>query len=132
MICLLFSRVKHQIKIYGGTVFQNWHIASMALHHLETTEQNWQEVKANVSILQNEMNKIEGVQLKSLDNGTNVYHLSLGNKAAAQKFVDILDEQNLIMGDPNEEGIVTLHFNQSLLQKDIQEVIQIWKKALKA
>lgn len=128
----LIDKISHQIKIYGGTVFQNWHIASMALHHINGVENRWQQVKAKADILMKELNKLKGVQFEQLERGTNIYHLKLGSEAKAKKFAYMLSTQHkMLLRGSDKNGMIELSFNESLLQKDIAEIVKIWKAGIK-
>ena len=73
----LIGKMPHLIKIHGGNMYGNWLNAAMALHRLEGLEERLQEaIKRSTKIFAS-LNKIKGVRINALDDGTNIYELSL-------------------------------------------------------
>jgi len=127
----IIDQIEHQIKIYGGTVFQNWGHTAMALHYLEGIEERWQQVVISAGKLMKALNKLNGINVSSLPNGTNIYDLKLAETIDLKTLASFLSkEHNIWLGRANEAGIVKLTVNESLLNRDIQEIIAAWKKGV--
>lgn len=127
----IIEQVSHQIKILGGTVFQSWNNTAMALHYLEGINERWDEVVMKSEKLINALNKLNGIDIKSLKNGTNIYHLTLSNEISLKKITAFLyDEHNIWLGRANEKGIVKFAVNESLLTRDYNDILDAWIKAI--
>lgn len=126
----VIDKMAHQIKIYGGTSYQTWGASAMALHYLNGIEERWGKVAISAKELVKELNKIQGVKITDIENGTNIYDLKLGKKIDLKKLATSLSEENVYLGRANEDGIIKMMFNESLLQMELVELIQVWKKAI--
>ncbi len=128
----IIEQISHQIKILGGTVFQSWNNTSMALHYLEGINERWDEVVIKSEKIITALNKLNGVSITSLKNGTNIYDLTLSNEISLKKLAIFLyNEHNIWLGRANDKGIVKFTVNESLLTRDYKEIIDAWKKGIK-
>ncbi|HAS40543.1 MAG TPA: threonine aldolase [Microscillaceae bacterium] len=127
----VIDQLTHQIKVYGGTAFQTWNATAMALHYLEGIEDRWKKVKVNAAQVMSSLNKLEGVQINKLTNGTNIYHLKLDKTIDLKVLANTLFKgHNIWLGRANKEGIVKFTINESLLQRTPQKIVDAWKQAL--
>ena len=127
----LIDQIPHQIKIHGGTTFQTWQNTSMALHYLNGIEGRWNNVIQSAKILISELNKIDGISIAELTNGTNIYNLKLDKKIRLKDFADFLyHEYNIRLGRANEDGIVKFAINESLSNRNISEIVSAWQKGV--
>ncbi|MCL9804700.1 beta-eliminating lyase-related protein [Flavobacterium amniphilum] len=123
--------ISHQIKILGGTVFQSWNNTAMALHYLNGIDQRWSQVVKTAQKLVSHLNKIEGVSIVSLQNGTNIYDLKLSNGIGLRNLaVYLYEHHNIWLGRANDKGIVKFTVNESLLTRDYNEILTAWKKGI--
>ena len=81
----VIDKVQHQIKIYGGTTYQSWGATAMAGHYLKGIDQRWKKVKAMADKIVPALNKIEGVNLVPVTNGSNIFSISFGKKHRPEK-----------------------------------------------
>ncbi|MDB4292804.1 aminotransferase class I/II-fold pyridoxal phosphate-dependent enzyme [Maribacter sp.] len=124
----LIDQLTHQIKIFGGTMFQNWNNTAMAMHYLNGIDERWKEVVTAATQLISQLNKIPGVRIKSVKNGTNIYDLTLENEINLKKLADYLNnDHNIWLGRANANNIVKLTFNESLLTREIKEIVAAWE-----
>ena len=115
----IIDQISHQIKILGGTVFQSWNNTAVALHYLNGINERWNEVVKTTEILISELNKIKGVSIIHLENGTNIYDLTLTSEISLKKLaIYLYNEHNIWLGRANEKGIVKFTVNESLLTRD--------------
>lgn len=129
---VLIDQVKHQIKTHGGTVFQTWNNTSMALHYLQGIEARWKKLTELAEELIQELNKLEGLKIQKVTNGTNIYHLSLAESISLKQLANYLNEiHNIWLGRADEEGIVKFTINESLLSRSINDLIVAWKEGMK-
>jgi len=124
----LINQISHQIKILGGTVFQNWNNTAVALHYLNGISERWDEIIASATKLIARLNKINGVSIQNRKNGSNIYDLKLANEISLKEFAGFLyNKHNILLGRANENGIVKFTVNESLLTRDIKEIVTAWK-----
>ena len=129
----LIDQISHQIKILGGTTFQNWNNTSVALHYLNGIKERWQKVTQSAANLINALNKIDGVNISTIKNGTNIYDLKLEPEINLKKFADHLyTEYNIWVGRADEHGIVKFTVNESLLTRSVDTIVDAWISGIKA
>jgi len=127
----IIDQISHQIKILGGTVFQSWNNTSIALHYLNGINERWIEVVKTSQKIISELNKIVGIRITSLKNGTNIYDLKLSENLSLKKLaIYLYNEHNIWLGRANEEGIVKFTVNESLLTRDSNDILDAWKKGI--
>ncbi|ETN95482.1 threonine aldolase family protein [Zhouia amylolytica] len=129
----VIDQVSHQVKILGGTVFQSWNQTAMALHYLKGIEERWQQVIKSTQSLITELNTIDGVNISSLDKGTNIYDLRLREDINLKDLAMYLyNEHNIWLGRANDQGIVKFTVNESLLTRNLNDIVNAWKKGVKS
>ncbi len=127
----MIDQVPHQIKIHGGTVYQNWTNTAMALYYLNGIEQRWDRVTEYSKKLRQELNKIKGTFLTATINGTNIYHLTLDTEINLERFTSVLrSEHSISLGHADKNGIIKFVVNESLLRRDINDIIDAWRQAI--
>lgn len=128
----LINQISHQIKILGGTMFQNWNNTAVALHYLNGIGERWNEITTSATQLIARLNKINGVSIQNRKNGSNIYDLKLANEINLKKLAGFLyNEHNIWLGRANENGIVKFTVNESLLTREIKEIVNAWKTGIK-
>jgi len=127
----IIDQLAHQIKILGGTVFQSWTNTSMALHFLEGIELRLKQVVDTAGKLVTELNKIEGLKISTVNNGTNMYDLSLASHIDSKELSTILYKEHAILLRSSENGLVRFAVNESLLLRDFQDIADAWRAAVK-
>ena len=124
----LIDQIVHQIKILGGTIFQNWNNTSIALHYLEEVDEKWLEVVIAANKLIAELSEINGVSIKKMKNGTNIYNLELTKGINLKKLANFLyNEHNILLGRANKHSIIKFKVNESILARDIKEIVEAWE-----
>lgn len=127
----MIDQVPHQIKIHGGTVYQNWTNTAMALHYLNGIEQRWDKVIEHSQKLLQELNKVKGTFLTSPNNGTNIYHLTFDTAINIERFTNILkNDYSISLGHANKNRIIKFVVNESLLRREIHEIVNAWKQTI--
>jgi len=136
MLCgdaAVIDKIEHLVKIYGGTTFQSWDAAAMALHYLNGIEERWKNVIQQAESLITELNKIPEIKISKIENGTNIYNLVLDKSIDLKKLAGVLyNEYNIWLGRANEEGIVKFTVNESLLRQKNDFILNAWKKGMNA
>jgi threonine aldolase len=124
--------LSHQIKILGGTMYQTWTNTAMALHYLGGIEERWAKVIQRANQLIVELNKIEGVSVTSLKNGTNIYHMQLADNITPFLLTDYMSKnQNINLRSADNSGLLKLMINESLMARPLTEVVTAWKNGIK-
>lgn len=127
----IIDQVSHHIKILGGTVFQSWNNTSVALHYLKGIDERWKEVVKTSEKLITDLNKIEGITITSLENGTNIYDLTLSDTISLSKLAIFLyDNHSIWLGRADEHGIVKFTVNESILTRAYNDLLTAWKKGI--
>lgn len=125
------DQIPHQIKILGGTVYQSWNNTAMALHYLSGIDERWQEVRSVAKNLIAELNKIDGVSITNIKNGTNIFDLALSKETDLKKLAGYMNkEHNIWLGRANDKGIVHFTVNESLLTRDQKDILNAWKMGI--
>lgn len=127
----IIDQIAHQIKILGGTVFQNWNNTSMALHYLKGINERWDEVVMRSKKIITALNEFNDISITGFKNGTNIYDLALSNEISLKKLAIFLhSEHNIWLGRANDKGIVKFTVNESLLTRDNKNIIDAWKEGI--
>ena len=128
----LIEHITHEIKIHGGTVFQNWNNTAVALHYLNGINDRWRKVLQAADIIVSELNKIDGLSISSINNGTNIYDLKLTKAIDPKELASVLyDEYNIRLRRANKQGLVKFAINESILTRQTSEIVDAWKTAVK-
>lgn len=127
----LIDQMHHLIKIHGGGIFTNWPSAAIALHHLNTIDEDMQQIKIKSKELFVQLNSLKGIRINALNNGTNLFNVALDKELDAEKFNKRLRSQhNIVFGMPREDGFVKIKVNLTLLRRSNQSIYESFKEAL--
>ena len=136
MLCgdaAFIDQIPHQIKILGGTMLRNWSNTAMALHYLNGIEERWNHLLQTASYFISELNQLDGVEITSIENGSNVYDLKLSGEIDLKELTDYLySTHNISLGRANEQGIIRFKINETLLVRDIKEILNVWSTGIDA
>jgi threonine aldolase len=134
MLCgdkTVIDKMPHLIKVHGGTMYSNWTNAAMALHRLEGFETRMKNTVQKANELFDALNKIPGITIKALPNGTNIYSFALAPKIEITKLRDALNtNHNIRIGRVNEKNEGFLTVNETLLYQDNNYIINAFKKSI--
>lgn len=127
----VIDQMPHLIKIHGGSMYGNWTNAAIALHRMDEAEKRFSDAKARGEQLFTELNKTGRVTVKPLDNGTNIYRLSLTKNIDGKIFQTKLSQQyNIRLGRPDANNEVLISVNETLLYQSLEDVVKAFKEAL--
>lgn len=127
----LIDQMQHLIKIHGGGIFTNWPSASIALHHLNTIDEDMQKIRAKAKELFILLNSLKGMKVNALPNGTNLFNVTVDKGLDAEKLNKRLRLQhNIVFGMPKEDGFVKIKVNHTLLRRDNQQLYESFKEAI--
>ncbi len=126
----LMEKVKHQMKVLGGTMWQSWYNTAMALHYVEGIVERWQQLVKKGARLVEELNTIEGLRITALDGGTNMYQLETGSREMGDRLVaNLINNDQLYLQSPDENGRIWLYMNESTLEIPNEELLKAFKRA---
>jgi threonine aldolase len=127
----VIDKMPHLIKVHGGSMYGNWTNAAMALHRLEGFETRMQNMVARANEIFTALNKLPGIKISALPNGTNIYSLELSSKINGAKMRDMLNKTyNIRIGRLNENNQGLLTVNETLLYQDSNFIINAFTKSI--
>lgn len=130
---VIIDQMSHLIKIHGGSMYGNWTNAAMALHRMEGTEKRFTDAKTKAEQLFTELNKTGRFTIKPLDNGTNIYRLSLAKNIDGRNFQLKLNQQfNVRLGRPDNNNEVLITVNETILYQPLANLINAFSKAIES
>lgn len=126
----VIGKMKHLIKIHGGTMFSNWANGAMALHHLETIDAQLLQAKKRADELFAALNQLPQLKVSAVPSGTNIHLLKItgidGNKMAAA----LARDHNIRIGRVNESGVMRISVNTSILNQDLNTMVAAFRSAI--
>jgi threonine aldolase len=126
----IIDQMTQLIKIHGGSMYGNWTNAAMALHRMEGAEKRFTDAKTRGEQLFMELNKTGRFNIKPLDNGTNIYRLSLAKNIDGKNFQSKLNQQfNVRLGRPDTNNEVLISVNETILYQPLADLINSFSKA---
>ena len=128
----LIEKMEHQIKILGGSILRNWAATAMALHYLDGIDERWISIINKAGYLIPELNRISGLQITALENGTNSYKMEFDELIDATALSEYLYKHNILWG-PRVRDAQHYYFvvNESLLLKNSNELIKAWDNGIR-
>jgi threonine aldolase len=126
----IIDKMPHLIKIHGGTVFQDWNHAAIALYNLEGLEMRLADAKKRADELFESLNQLPEIKVTPLKDGTNIYNLQLAQAVDGKKFSDKIREYNILMGRKREDGMIKMTVNESILSRDTKNLFNTFKEAI--
>lgn len=127
----VISKMQRQIKIHGGNIMSNWTNAAMALHKLENIEGILTDVVKRAAELTIGLNKIKGVRVAAIPNGTNIYSMELSDNVNTEKMRDRLKKEFKIeIRQPGKSGKMMLSMNETLLNQSLTSILNAFEKSI--
>ena len=112
-------------------MYQNWTNAAMALHTLEGLEDRLRKTKERADGLFAELNKIAGLRIRPVPDGSNVFQLQMDKGYDGKTLSKVLAEKYAVrVPFPEEDGISHLHVNEGLLLRDQDSILAAFRAAV--
>lgn len=128
----VIDKMQHLVKVHGGTVYSNWANAAMASWHLDGIETRLKDSIVKWNALMATMNTLPGFFIKALENGTNIYDLTLSPAIDSPKLSATLrNEHNIILAQVDDKRKTIMMINETLLTRDNDSIIAAFRSALK-
>ena len=119
------------MKIHGGTMYNNWANAAMALYKLESVEESFKNVVLRSSEIFASLNKIKGLQVIPFPQGTNIYTLKLDPRVNAKKLQEELNSRFSIRIPPaNNKNEIIISVNETITYRDASYISDSFKQAM--
>lgn len=127
----LIDQMEHQIKILGGSILRNWTSTAMALHYLPEVDERWAQVVVRSLSLIQELNKIDGLKIWALKNGSNSHRMLLSEHIDADQLAEQLYKRNILWaaGRKDSEGFFFV-VNDTMLIRSNPEIINAWSESI--
>jgi threonine aldolase len=88
-------------------------------------EERWKEILEAADKLIPELNKIDGIRITPVEDGSNVYDLVLDKEISLKELSDYLySEHHIRLRPPDNQGNVKFKVNQTILTRDPDDIIQ--------
>jgi threonine aldolase len=134
MLCgpaAVIDKIPHLIKIHGGSMYQNWNNAAMALHRLEGVEQRFQNAINQSKPVFEAINAINGLSVKAIEGGSNMYTLTLAKAIDGKKLSDkLFDNYKIDINYPNDKNEIYLTVNETIGNQTAAYIADAFKKCL--
>jgi threonine aldolase len=127
----LLDDIYHVRRMYGSGLYQAWPYAAVALHYLEGFEQRYARAVDIAEALIRALERMEGVSVQRIANGTNLFRLTT-MRTAAPAFRSRLASRGILLGPPSEEGTFLVGVNETLLRTTAAELTDAFTRALAA
>jgi threonine aldolase len=129
----LISRMQHQVKIFGGTMYHAWPQAAMALHYLDGFEKRFKSavVKSNELFVQ--VNNLPELKINPWPNGSNIFQMKFADGISSKKFSETMKAKyGITISGYLNDGVGRLAVNESILLRDNAELLTAIKDSLSA
>lgn len=134
MLCgdkMVIGKMRHLIKVHGGTIYQNWINAAMALHHLEGLDDRLKSMAKKATELFGQLNQLPGIKISSLKGGSNIFDLQIAKDVDLVKLKETLNKQHSIfIGGMRGDDPIKIQVNETLLARDNQQIVEAFKASL--
>jgi len=127
----LLDDLFHVRRMFGGGLYQAWPYAAVALHYLNGFEARYRRAVAIAEEFIGAMAKVDGVSVRRIDNGTNLFRLTVtrGNAVAVRQR---LAARGSLIGAPASDGTFLVGVNETLLRTSAPELADAFTRAMTA
>jgi threonine aldolase len=121
----VINEVTRLMKIYGGTVYQNWPNAAIALSNVKNIDKIWKDAKAKGIDLLNQIEKTKHIRCENITNGSNMSFLYFNTKVDYNKLTKFLEkEKNFLLRTPGIPERIRFFINESILYRSNEEILK--------
>lgn len=128
----MIDKMKHLIKVHGGSMYNGWANTAMALHHLRGLPERLTEAKNKFITLMPMLNQIPGIKISTVPGGTNIHNLQLTNSSinVAKLNLQLRDKHNIALGGKREDGLIKMAVNETILRRPNAEIIAAFRDSV--
>lgn len=123
--------MEHLVKVHGGSMYQNWTNAAMALHTLDGIDERLRMAREKADRLFAALNKIPGVHVRPVPDGCNIYLMQVDKPYDGKTLAKVLREKyGVWTASPDEDGFSRVRISEGVAAMDEQAVAAAFKAAL--
>jgi len=122
----VIAKARDARHIFGGTIFHGWQPALLALDTLNGFEERFAKVRGAGGRLLDGLAKLDGYTVRRVEHGTNIHFLDIA-EGRRQGLQERLAKADVMIGEPHE-GRLMLTFNESLLRKPVDAIVQAFAR----
>lgn len=123
--------MEHLVKVHGGSMYQNWTNAAMALFTLEGLDERLRITRERADSLFLVLNKIPGIRIRPVPEGSNIFLLQTDKGYDGHTLAKVLAEKYAVrIPGPEEDGFSHLHVNEGLLLRDEDSIVAAFREAV--
>lgn len=127
----IIDQMTHLIKTHGGSMYGNWTNAAMALHRLEGVEERFKAAKERSEQLFKVLNAGNNIRIEPLNDGTNIYRLTLTKNINGTAFQSKLNQQyNIRLARPDSNNQSLINVNETILYQSVEDLVRAFGKAM--
>ncbi|RYG02506.1 MAG: hypothetical protein EOO02_10435 [Chitinophagaceae bacterium] len=126
----LIEKIPHQVKVFGGTMYQSWPQAAMALHTLNGFEARYKESIQKADRLFAELNKLPQIKISPIVGGSNLFTGIVTEKVSTKKLSETLRKYGVFFSGFMREGKLRIAVNESILKMSNDELLKAFKEGL--
>ena len=127
----IIDKMEHQIKIFGGTMYQSWPQAAMALHYSDGFEKRFKEAAEKGNQLFASLNQLPELKIIPVSNGTNIFQVKFSDGFSTKKFSETLNSRyGIILSGFVRDGLGRIAINESILKRENSEILAAIKDSL--
>lgn len=127
----IIDQMTHLIKTHGGSMYGNWTNAAMALHRLEGVEERFIAAKERGEELFKVLNAKGKMMIEPLNQGTNIYRLTLSKNINGTAFQTQLNQQfNIRLARPDANNQSLINVNETILYQSVNDLVSAFTKAM--
>lgn len=121
----------HERRMFGGSLPSGWMAAALVLQGLPGFEARFGEAMARGRRLFGQLNELEGVSVRALPDGSNIFPMRLGGAVDRAALTERLRERGIVLpGEGGGEVVVPLTINTTILRKAPEEILNDFVEAL--
>ena len=122
----------HQRRMFGGGLNQAWAPCALALHSLKGFAERYRTVIDLSGDLIDSLNRLGGMNIETIPNGTNVYKMVLDPAIDPSALRNSLEERNIVFPVPdNQFNGFYFKTNESLINCNLSRLATKFEEALR-
>ena len=129
----LIEKMEHQIKIFGGTMYQSWPQAAMALSNVDGFESRFKSVVQKSAGIFAVINEMPEIKITPWPNGSNIFQMKFAEGISTKKFSETMSSRfDILISGYLRDGIGRLAVNESILNRSEPDIARAFKESLAA
>ncbi|MET0244421.1 MAG: aminotransferase class I/II-fold pyridoxal phosphate-dependent enzyme [Flavitalea sp.] len=126
----LIAKMPHLVKVFGGTMYQSWPQAAMALNTLNGFEARFKASIQKADKLFTELNKLPQIKINPHPNGSNLFTGTVTEKVSTRKLSETLRKYGVLFSGFMREGKLRIAVNESILKISNEDLLKAFAEGL--